>query len=576
MPSVRAALRAALLVVPAALAAGIAQTAAGEQHGTHVENRRWGYRVRPPKDWKRRAIPLDEPWIADKFFPDHTLRVRDAVGGGMVEMTPELWVIGFPHARRERAGVRVEKPDENTTIITVENPYKDYLDFVKREEWASTQEGGWYVSRDEVTQVDGLSVRVYEIKVEKLVRAPMRIVTYVYPFFDVDLAVQVRILEEHYAANKNVIEGAVASLRQVPRTEPFPEEAKPRIPTKPGAAEDDPRTPEQIDAESVERIRARIAKELANLPPGWRAQTSEHFTCLTQLDKIHTQYVLNFAEEVRDYLEEHFARLGRARVPPGLIRVFTSSKDEEAYRQGTRGWWAVETDEVTLTYGRDASILFEFSQLAERLVDQYFHLKNENLAGGMPGWIRNGIWGHIGWARPSKRKKLVLAPTPGDVRDLAVLFAEGRQLPLRELMTADTSDFDVRHYAQARSVVHWLLGRGNRGKTKDALLRYLLSLDGIIREEDAKFLAETEERAKAEAQAEAERAAEDRNKTDAELEEEEDRRFRDRRQRWEAHSKEYEAKWSAIRARALDAAFGHLTDADWKDLDAAWRRFAQP
>ena len=65
-----------------------------------------------------------------------------------------------------------------------------------------------------------------------------------------------------------------------------------------------------------------------------------------------------------------------------------------------------------MTYGADASILFEFSTLATRLADQYFHVKNENLRASMPGWIREGIWGHIAWARPSKRKRLVLAPPP--------------------------------------------------------------------------------------------------------------------------------------------------------------------
>ena len=115
--------------------------AAGEKHGSYTKNARWGYKVRAPKKWTSRAIHLDERWIAGKFFPDYALRVRNELKE-IVAIKPDLWVIAFPH-EREKERVKVERPDEHTTIITIKNPYKDYKDFVKREAWASTGGGGW-------------------------------------------------------------------------------------------------------------------------------------------------------------------------------------------------------------------------------------------------------------------------------------------------------------------------------------------------------------------------------------------------------------------------------------------------
>ena len=97
---------------------------AAEQHGSYVENPRWGYKVRAPRKWERRAVPLDEPWIADKFFPNYSMRAR-GIAGEFVQYKPDLWVIAFPHARVNRRGPREEKVDEHTTIIHFDNPYKD-------------------------------------------------------------------------------------------------------------------------------------------------------------------------------------------------------------------------------------------------------------------------------------------------------------------------------------------------------------------------------------------------------------------------------------------------------------------
>ncbi|MFV1958499.1 MAG: hypothetical protein ACC662_03695 [Planctomycetota bacterium] len=545
---------------------------AGLQAGPYAKNERWGFKIRAPQGWKRRAVHVKEQWIADRFYPDAPLRVRGSLED-QVAYRPDLLVVGFPHARTKRAGVHKEKIGENAWVITVENPYRDYLDFVKRESWAGGQGGGWFVSRNEEIEHAGLPVTVVEIKVEKLARAPLRIVTWVYHADDVDFAVQIRYPQDRYAADRAALENCLKSFREIPRTRPFPEAERKR-PTF-GEPEKE-RSLAEIRADLMEKVAARVDEEIESLPKGWRIKRSRHYVVISQQDAQHTQYVVNFAEAIRKYLEDHLGDIGQGYVPIGLIRVFANPSEEGTYRQGTRSWWADEVDEIVMTFSRGTDILGEFSGLGRRLTDQWLHGRNENLRNGLPAWLRYGLYAHIAWARPSKRKKMVMEPTPSAVRDLAVLFRNQAELPLKTLIQGDTKEAygGYEHMTQAASVVHWLLTRGNRGKTKGALVTYMRSLVSIIVDEDAKFEKAQAERMKVEAEARAKEAVEDAGKSQEELEREEDEEFRQRREHRGEYGKRLAEKYKAIRTRAFEAAFGHLTDKDWAALDKRWKRFA--
>ena len=67
----------------------------------------------------------------------------------------------------------------------------------------------------------------------------------------------------------------------------------------------------------------------------------------------------------------------------------------------------------------------------------------------------------------------------------------------------------------------------------------------------------------------------DEGKSEAELEAEEDERFRNRRQNRASFNDGLKARFDAIRERAQEAAFGHLTDKDWASLDKKWQKFAK-
>ena len=66
----------------------------------------------------------------------------------------------------------------------------------------------------------------------------------------------------------------------------------------------------------------------------------------------------------------------------------------------------------------------------------------------------------------------------------------------------------------------------------------------------------------------------DQEKTDEELEREEDEQFKQRRQNKTSFNEGLKGKYEAIRERAQEAAFGHLTDKDWAALDRKWKKFA--
>ena len=547
------------------LGGALSPAQARERRGPVHENKRWGYKLRAPKNWKRAAIHVDEQWIADKFFPPYELVARGE-GQEPVRHKPDLWVIGFP---KERKKERVEKEvAPNVHMITVKNPYSGYKEFVKRESWATSGQGGWYYAREDSLERDGAKIDVFEIKVEKLVLAPTRVITWVYHLDDVSFAVQVRILEAHVNDNRTVLERCLKSFEPIPRTEPFPQAGEDDVEIE---LDEDTTTPEERHAARLDAIEARIDRHLKHLPDGWRVQRSKHFIALTQQDKRHTGYVLNFAEDVRTYLDKHFKSVGPARLPPGLLRVFVRSDDQRAYEQGTRSWWAHEVAEIPMTFGLGADILSQFSWLAGRIVDQYFYVKNPNLWRSMPTWLQTGIRGHISWARPSKRRRMVLQPTPSNVLTLRPLIAQGNALPVRDLMHKAS---DAWNHEQAASVVYFLLHQGNKGKTKGGLATYIGSLESIIAEENEIYEQAEAARMKKEAEAAAEKAEADKGKSDEELEREEEEAFIERKARMKEFSSRLDSKFEAIRARALLAAFGELSVKQWDSLDRRWRKFA--
>jgi flagellar motor protein MotB len=123
-------------------------------------------------------------------------------------------------------------------------------------------------------------------------------------------------------------------------------------------------------------------------------------------------------------------------------------------------------------------------------------------------------------------------------------------------------------------VVTYLLTTGDRGKTKGALARYLRGLVAALEQAQAEYEAEMDRIRKA-AEASAEQAAAADEAEEEEDEETEEERSEERIKLAQQGREAMAKKRDALRDKAFEVGFGHLTDRDWKALDAAWRRFVK-
>jgi hypothetical protein len=543
-----------LLVVVAVLAPS---ARAADRPGGYHQNDVWGFKVRYPHHWDVVHMSTKEQWICAKFLGHQELYGEKGAGWGE---TPEMWVIGFPRARQRQRGAKRTKVKEGLSLIKIENPYRDFKDFVKREKGLTT-EGGYYYTREEETKVGGVDVSVYEIKVEKMVETPRAILTYVYHYDDVDFAVMFKILWYHYDDWKRTIETCLESFKQVPRTKPFPGAATTgkKIVDEP---DEETLTPAQRREMRKQKMEKFIQDEKDNLPKDWEFMEGKHFALLSHVDHRFAKRVLNHAENVFAYLEDTFPGLGDGYVPRGIIRVFATSAEREAFGAGTRSLWFSDEDQILLSKDANSDLLWEFARLSRRVTSLWLHFKNRLLSDNMSPFIRWGLEGHMENMRPSKRKGLIYARDAGDIIQARQIISQGKAQPIRQLLSeerqADENGVTI-GFGQEDSVMSWLLTDGNRGKVRHSIAKYLKAMDEAIRAERAKW--EKEEADRLEAWKKAAEKGEAGEKPDPE-------------KAWKQYEDRITAMRDAIRKQAFDAAFGDVSDKEWGRLDRKWQRWA--
>ncbi|MEE8105897.1 MAG: hypothetical protein V3T86_10220, partial [Planctomycetota bacterium] len=288
----------------------------------------------------------------------------------------------------------------------------------------------------------------------------------------------------------------------------------------------------------------------------------------------------NHAEAVRAYCEKQFGGVGEGYVPPAIIRVFANGADERAYRSRNNDWLAA-SNEVLVSEDRGYFKNAQYGQLNQRLFRQWISFKSPHLNDNMPDWIRKGLGQHMRFLK-SSGKRASHKTDPWNRDQLRAMVKGKRQLRLQQLLTEDGGNppvvgavasnvmdragntgmtFDP-YTLQAGSVVTWLLGKGNRGKTKGILTEYL----GYL-------VTATEEAANA-------NKARDKKADMTSLQEELKvaKSEADRQevlQKWQQRRAAVSQKRGEIGERAFDAVFGGYTDADWKKLDRSWAAFAK-
>ncbi|MDA1195890.1 MAG: hypothetical protein O2894_11990 [Planctomycetota bacterium] len=543
------------------LLAGGLPASAEDKPGEYHQNDTWGFRVRFPQKWNVVHMSTKEQWICAKFLGRRELYGEKGEGWGE---TPEMWVVGFPTARQRERGAKRTKVNETLSVISVENPYRDFKDFVKREKGLTT-EGGYFYTKEEETTIDDVPVSIYEIKVEKMVEVPRAILTYVYHFDDVDFAVMFKIPWHHYADWSKSIETCLKSLKAVERTKPFPGGST----TGSKIVEDEDEstlTPAERKAKRMQKVEAFIKDERDNLPKDWEYFETKRFALFSHTDSKYAKRVLDHAENVFEYLEETFPGLGDDYVPRAIIRVFAGREEERAFGEGTTSLWFSNDDQILVSKDNSGGMLFEFSWLSSRVTNLWLRYKNKLLADNMSPFIRWGLEGHMENMRPSKRKGLIYARDAGDILSARQLFSEGKAQPIRQLFEqerkADASGVTF-GFGQEDSVFSWLLTDGNRGKVKNGVAKYLGSLDDAIRLEEKKWEEE-----------EAKRIEEWKQRVEKGEVPEDDSRKPDPEDAWKEYERRVSEKRDAIRKHAFEVAFGEVSEKEWERLDEKWQKWA--
>lgn len=110
-----------------------------------VQDERYGFKFKAPKDWARIPLKLEEQWQVAKLLSDRSYFHTEPNGGWTSEHKPVSVLIAFVTEKvREEAKLRKQKDEkgEDRYVILITNPYKDYLDYMKR----TYSGGGWFVS----------------------------------------------------------------------------------------------------------------------------------------------------------------------------------------------------------------------------------------------------------------------------------------------------------------------------------------------------------------------------------------------------------------------------------------------
>jgi hypothetical protein len=505
--------------------------------GGYHQDDRLGYKVRAPQDWTQVPIGVDEAWIAAKFLSDKAYFYTDKTDGWTFDHKPMMRVISFVD---EVVRKRIEKSEgENSVLIQINNPYKDYEDYLQR----TYSGGGWYISEDEAGEVRGIPVRKLEIKVEKLAQGgPRRLVAWVFHTDDVDLAVDFEVLEGSYAKLKGHMLACLKSFQLVPRTKGSLAPTTTGGPTLP--IDEEKLTPEERKKRRQDRELAHHRKAAEGLPAGWEAKKMGPFLVLNHADEKYAKKVVAHAEAVLAWLDENLAFIGPGEyVPAPVIRICANRDEEDAFRGGD--WWGSGGEIVTHKDSGAGAMSYEFEYVNRRILGIWFSHRDPDLFQALPYWLDEGLAQVLGTAR-SKGRKLEFQPDEWERDGLRDAVRQDKVTPPSALMKLGREEFfqEQSRSKEAAALCRFLLtGPASKNRaTKTILKDYLICLKEVVGEIDA------------------ERAKEQPAEKPPETEAEEDERFRNRKDGWKAQeSKLLEETWQR--------AFGSWDEKAWKTFE---------
>jgi hypothetical protein len=535
----------AMFVLPSAATASPAGPAlVAQDKGVH-EDAQFGFKFRPPKEWTRIPLKLEERWQVAKYLSDRPYFYTDKTEGWTYEHKPQLLVIAFVSelVRQEARAKREKKEGQDRISILIENPFKDYLDYLKR----TYSGGGYYVSDQQETKIDDLDVTQYEIKVEKLTRdGPKRIVCWVYHTKEVDFAVHVEVLEDAWPKLKKELTTTLRSFKLIPRTEG----GLPTASTGETVIELDEseKTPEQRKQRRIELEKNLHAKARESVPDGWQVMKIGRFLVLNHSDEKYAKRVAEHGDALLGWMEQTFPFIGPEEyVRQPILRICKDRDEEMSFHDGGGFFWFGENRiEVVTSQDNNGFVAgWAVERINRQLVDLWFVERDRDLYWAMPGWLRMGLYQVIGTAR-AKGDKIEFRKDDWERDGVRERIREGKVTKPRDFLKMTASDYTGGDEwwgrdKEAGSLLRFFVsGPGAKNpKTKDVLRDYIRNLKAVVTEIAAERKAKKGDKEKPPAN-----------------EAEEEARFKAQSESWKKEEK-----------RVLDATyertFRSWTDKDW-------------
>jgi hypothetical protein len=525
--------------------------------GGRYNNHKYGFSIVAPDKWPRIPTQPDEKWVVARFKSKRSYPCAD----GWTDHTPTMKVILFMKEKEKTTGSLDKKEGEKEKpkiTITFTNPYKDYKDYLKKNFYG----GGYYISSEKQGKQGGTPVTRLEIKVEKLARyGKQRIITWIFHAPLGDFAVQTDVLEDKYVKLAPAIFNALKSFRIIKR-KLGEAEAEGQVDSPVVIEVGKETTPEDRKKERIEFTKKAFKKAKRDLPPGWKTMETKHFLVIYHTPTSKAVRFANQAQVLRTWLEKHFDRIGDEHVSRCILRICKNEEEERAYSSSSSfgGGWSFSNREI-VTNVSSFDRKWEFRKINRSVLNRFLGDKNPELSWSLPYWLDTGFDQYFATAM-AKGKRLVFAPDSDEKVSLRQGRKQGKLLPIKELMLStreDTGkgweDWEM-FQAQCGSVVRFLFGPGNRGKTKDILFTYMGNILSILEEkEKAAAKKREEEKKKGE-------------KKGPKTEEEEEEDFK--KKKAAGSSKEWLLRKREMLNETMKRTFDTWSSRDWKMLDRAW------
>jgi hypothetical protein len=511
---------------------------------------RLGMTIQTPKGWTTIPMSVDERWKVAKFLSDKSYFWTEK-GGWTEEHKPTMEIIAFVDAAVKEK-VKVEKKTDkagNTSYRElIENPYKDYKDFLTRRYTG----GGWFISKEETSKVGDINVTCYEIKVDKLSQdGPKHMFTWVYHVPEVDIAVQFEVLENTVDKLKGDLMRCLKSFKAVQRAGgPLYEPAT--VGERFSWLDQDKLTPEERKAKRQGMEQKAHDKAAKNLPEGWTAKKMGRFLVLNHADEKFAKAIVDQAEAVWSWLDATFPFVGKDEyVRSPILRICKNEAEMVAFfRSGD--WFGMNDLEITTCQDFGGKTSYQLERVNRDVMNGWLRDKNWELSAAIPGWLGAGLFEFVGGLH-SKGGKAEFSIDSWNKDQVRELERGGKLVPLHDFVLLPRQSFmaDYWHKRMQASLLmaFFVTGKAAHEKrTKDLLVEYVRNLQTILKEETAAGGAKGDEPAKK-----------------PQTEEEEDALFRNRAQG-------LKQKEQHFLDEAAKRTFTGWTAADWKSFDEAFQK----